>query len=121
MTRVAEIPVATLALAVLVGAAGCTRTSDGSIELKTPSFGRLLSFDDQEEQARIVPSRTLAQPAVEPVPAGKPARSGPRRATIAVPTMSIGEDAPFRRADPARPMTCRNEKTSTGRIRYVCA
>jgi hypothetical protein len=45
MKRTRAISVTALGVAALVGTTGCTRTSDGSIVLKTPSFGRVLGFD----------------------------------------------------------------------------
>src|SRR5690349_5817265 len=78
MKSMAGISVTALSVAALIGTSGCTKTSDGSIVMKKPSFGRVLGFrafpslggfmgfGGDEEPARIVPSQTLAPEPASP-------------------------------------------------------
>jgi hypothetical protein len=119
MKRTAAFALAALSVTAPL-AAGCTRTSDGSIVMRGSSLGGLLHYSaDDEKPARIVPSRTLPRPASQPLgslavarPAGQPA--------VGVPSMSIARNPPFRRADPTKPLSCTNAKTAEGRIHVVC-
>jgi hypothetical protein len=120
MKRTAALALAALGMLAPL-AAGCTRTSDGSIVMRRPSLGGLLHFREDEDQARIVPSRTLPRQSPRPLnmtPAIAPAN--PVQPTISVPSMSIAKDPPFRNIDPAKPMSCTNTKTPEGRFRVVC-
>ena len=118
--RGAGIAATALGMVVLVAAGGCTRTSDGSIEMATPSFSGLFDFGD-EKPAVIVPSRTLTRPVTQPVPtrlaASRPRQKAPE---VSIPTMSIAKNPPFKPTDPARQLSCRNSRTATGRIQFVC-
>jgi hypothetical protein len=117
--RGADIAATALSMAMLVGAGGCTRTSDGSIEMMRPSLTGL--FDD-DEPAVIVPSRTLTRPVTQPVPtrlAGTRPRLIPPK--VSVPTMKIANNPPLQPADPAKPLSCKNSRTATGRIQVICA
>jgi hypothetical protein len=102
-------------------AAGCTRTSDGSIVMDKPLFGGLLRYGaDEEQQARIVPSRTLPrQPAQPRGPNLAVARPDPQP-TLRVPAVNIVRKPPFRTVDPTRPLSCANTRTAEGRIRVIC-
>jgi hypothetical protein len=109
-------------IAVLIGAAGCTRTSDGSYVLRRPAmFSRLMHSRDREpalqNQVQVNEPRTYppayARPAVS--------RTAPRQAKVTAPSLSIIRNAPFRRPDPSKPLSCRNETSSSGRIRVVCS
>ena len=102
-------------------AAGCNRTSDGSIVMERPTFGGLLHYGaDEEQQARVVPSRTLPrQPARPAGPSLAVARPGPQP-TLRVPTMNIVRKPPFRNIDPSKPLSCANTRTAEGRIRVIC-
>jgi hypothetical protein len=121
MKRIAGIAMASLGVAALIGTAGCTKTSDGSIVLKEPSFSHILGFGDDEEAARIVPSQTLD---LEPVP--PPARAAPRRvaqsqSNVTIPSMSLADNPPFKLSEPDKPISCHNETSPTGRVRFVCS
>jgi hypothetical protein len=108
-----------LSVALSLGAAGCTRTSDGSIIMRKPSFN-LLHFRE-EEPARIVPSRTLTRPTSAPLPASMAgARHAPGQTVVTVAPMKIARNPPFSSVDPGKPLACRNVKAATGRIRVVC-
>ena len=127
MKRIVGVSLTALSVAVLVGAAGCTRTSDGSFVMRRPSFSRLLS-SDSDEQARIVHSKTLSQQqAAAPAQAVSPPRTTrPMRRTtqnqakLTIPAMSITKSVPFKRSDPAKPLACKNETSPSGRVRVVC-
>ena len=113
------ISAAALGMTALVAVAGCTRTSDGSIVMAQPSFGgSILSFGGNEE-VRVVPSQTIRPPAVQPKPTSV-RRAEPRVPKVTIPSMSIAKNPPFKGIQPDKPLSCRNETTSTGRIRVVC-
>ena len=112
------IALATLGVALSL-AGGCTRTSDGSVVMRRPILGKLLGFrKDEQEPARIVPSRT-AIPAPPAVAAAAP--SATRRPTLAVPSIGLVKKAPFRTVDPDKPLACANVKNASGRVRVVCS
>ena len=107
--------------------AGCTRTSDGSVvlarpmslpglgETPTPSYASPSpqQLPDPAEPAPVASGPSFASPASPPAPA----RS--RQAGVKVWKPAVVR-APFARADPSRPVACRNETTTSGRIRVVC-
>jgi hypothetical protein len=120
MKRTAALALAALSVAAPLAAA-CTRTSDGSIVMRGPSLSGLLHYGaDDEEPARIVPSRTLPRPASQPLGSLAVARPAPQPA-VSVPAVNIARNPPFRRADPAKPLSCTNAKTAEGRIHVVCS
>lgn len=117
-----------LGVAVLLGVAGCTRTSDGSIVMNTPSLEmpempklNLLSFGG-DRQARVVRSKTIQpQSVVQPKPQPTSVRrTGAKASKVTVPPMSIARNPPFKGVQVDKPLSCRNETTSAGRIRVVC-
>jgi hypothetical protein len=119
--RLAGYQVTALGLAVLAATAGCTRTSDGSLEMKRPSlsFGRLLSFGKDDDAAVVVPSKTLPPITSQPVPARLSAnRAKPAAPKVSVPALKIAKNPPFKPAGKA--LTCRNTTTPTGRVKVVC-
>ena len=122
MNRVAGISVTALGVAALIGTAGCTKTSDGSIVMRKPSFGRILGFGSDEQPARIVPSETLAPEPASPPPASTaPRRIARSQSSVTIPSMSLTENPPFKQPDPDKPISCRNETGAAGRIRFVCS
>jgi hypothetical protein len=107
-------------MALLASAGGCMRASDGSIEMRRASRGKLFSFRE-EEPARIVPSRSLPRQATLPLPTSLDvARPAPSPPEVTVPAIQIAKNPPFRNVDPSKPLSCSNEKTASGRIRVVC-
>jgi hypothetical protein len=120
MKRTAAFALAALSFAAPL-AAGCTRTSDGSVVMRRPLFGGLLRYRaDDEQAARIVPSRTLPrQSSQPPAPSFAVAHPDPQP-TVSVPAMNIARKPPIRNVDPAKPLSCTNTKTAEGRIRVVC-
>lgn len=104
----------------VVATAGCTRTSDGSVVMSTPAmpslFGRSASRENFAPDQRGVALAELP-PATAPAPQ-------PRRHASA--SSQIGSwkvqtvKAPFERADPEKPLNCRNETSAQGRVRMTC-
>jgi hypothetical protein len=88
--------------------------------MKRPSFGDMFSFRD-EEPAVVVPSRTLARRTSQPLPASLPVeRARPRVPSVAMPPMRLVKNPPFKQPNPAKPLSCKNGKTPSGRIHVVC-
>ena len=107
-----------LGMAVLIGAAGCTRTSDGSYVMRKPvALTRFLGLGKSNpapvhtaqvnEPRYFPPQRTAAPP---------PAR----RVNFTAPSLSIAKNPPFKRPKSGKPISCRNETGRSGRIRVVC-
>ena len=120
MKRTAAFALAALSITAPL-AGGCTRTSDGSIVMRRPLFGDLLRYGaDDEQQARIVPSRTLPRQASQPSGASLAVARPNPQPTVSVPSMNIAKKPPFRDVDPTKPLSCINTKTAEGRIRVVC-
>jgi hypothetical protein len=118
-SSISSISMTAFGVAVLIGAAGCTRTSDGSFVMRKPAmFSRLAMFGDRE------PDVTTRSPTMAPPPyAGTQTAATvrpQRKARITAPSLSLIKNPPFKRADPSKPMSCHNEST-TGRIRVVCS
>jgi len=109
-------------VAVLIGAAGCTRTSDGSYIMRKPAmFSRLAMFGDKEAEVTQRSAAIAPPPAANTQVAPAATRTRPQRqAKITAPSLSLIRNPPFKRADPSKPMSCHNEST-TGRIRVVCS
>jgi hypothetical protein len=57
----------------------------------------------------------------EPPPALAVTSAGPKVPQLAVPSMSLARNPPFRRSDPDKPLSCRPETAPTGRVRIVCS
>jgi hypothetical protein len=121
-SSISGISMTAFGVAVLIGAAGCTRTSDGSYVMRKPAmFSRLAMFGDKE--AEVAPrSPAIASPPYANTQAAPTApRARPQRqAKITGPSLSLIKNPPFKRTDPSKPISCRNEST-TGRIRVVCS
>ena len=116
MVKPSSLSMTTVGMAVLIGATGCTRTSDGSF---VPTmFSR---FADPEPvpqyQAQVNEPRSYPPASARPVVS----QAAPRLARVTGPSMSIVKNPPFKRADPSQPLSCRNEASSSGRIRVVCS
>ena len=117
MVKPSSLSMTAVGIAVLIGAAGCTRTSDGSYVLRRPAmFSRdrdpALQYQVQANEPRSYPPAHV-RPAVS--------RSAPRQAKVTAPSLGIIRNVPFKRPDPSKPISCRNEATSSGRIRVVCS
>lgn len=96
---------------------GCVRASDGSYELrKSTMLSRALNVSESVDA-----STEVAPPPYTPVTSGEPTRQyRSRMPKVAVPTMTISQHPPFKRADPDKPLNCHNETSPTGRVRVVC-
>ena len=97
---------------MLIGAAGCTRTSDGSYVMRKPAmFSRLAMFGDRE--AEVAPRAAVSRR--RPTPARRqsnPRRARPQRqAKVTAPSLSLIKNPPFKRPDPSKPISCHNEST----------
>lgn len=120
--RAAGFSVTVLGVAMLAATAGCTRTSDGSLEMRRPSLGRLFGSAREEEPAVTVPSRTLPSATSQPLPARLSA-DRPRSAVpnVSLPSLAIAKNPPFKPSPSGKPLSCVNSKTPDGRIKVVCA
>lgn len=89
--------------------------------MRGSSLGGLLHYGaDEEEEARIVPSRTLPRQASQSPGTSVAVARPTRQPTVSVPSMSIARNPPFRHVDPAKPLSCTNARSAEGRIRVVC-
>lgn len=121
MTRSSSLSVTALSVAVLIGAAGCTRTSDGSLVMRNPvAFSRLMNFGRRDRGADYAGQAN--EPRVFPAAASRPGITRPaaRQVRLTGLSMSIVSNPPFKRPASARPLSCRNETSPAGRIRVVC-
>ena len=88
-----------------------------SLSLSVPSF---LRFGG----SRAEPETTVAAanfPPPPPVAAAPTLKSTPRKTLPQVKAWKAsGVQAPFKRADPSAPLTCRNETGEGGRVKVVC-
>ena len=120
---ISTISMTAFGIVVLIGAGGCTRTSDGSYVMRKPAmFSRLAMFGDRE--AEVAPRAPVVAP---PPPSASTQVSQPsalarpqRQAKVTAPSLSLIKNPPFKRPDPNKPISCHNEST-TGRIRVVCS
>jgi hypothetical protein len=122
MVKPSSLSMTAVGIAVLVGAAGCTRTSDGSFVLHRPAmFSRLMHSRDREvaAQYQAQPNEPRSYPPAYARPAAS--RSALRQAQVTAPSLGIIRNVPFKRPDPSKPISCRNETGSSGRIRVVCS
>ncbi len=120
-----RIPAAVFGCCALLAAGACTRTSDGSVVVKTPpslslavpSFLRLGRKNSASET-------TAAAATFPPAPqlAAQTVRSAPGKKVLPpVKAWKVGGvQAPFKRADSTAPLTCRNETGDGGRVKVVC-
>lgn len=124
MNQGLRIPLAAVGCCLLLAAGGCTRTSDGSVVMKNPpnlslAVPSFLRFggQDAEPEAQVAAATFPAapKPAVQPVGSAPAKVLPPVRAWKAT-----GVKAPFKRADPSAPLTCRNETGGGGRVKVVC-
>jgi hypothetical protein len=123
MVKPSSLSMTAVGIAVLIGAAGCTRTSDGSVVLRRPTvFSRLMKFRDPDPvpQYQVQVNEPRSYPPAYAPPAAARARPQ-RQAKVTAPSLSIVKNAPFKRIDPSKPLSCRNETSSSGRIRVVCS
>lgn len=128
MSRLMWLPLVAIACNGLT--AGCTRTSDGSVVLARPaSLARV--FQRESPQPSYGPAfRQLPSgpPPVAPAPPPQVAASAPppgaaartQRRGVNVQGWRPAVKPPFARADPSRPLSCRNETSAGGRVRVVC-
>jgi hypothetical protein len=117
-------------MAVLIGAAGCTRTSDGSYVMRKPvALTRFLGLGRSNaspaQTAQIAQTAQVAQIAQvnEPRYFPPPSAAAPppaRRVNSSAPSLSIVKNPPFKRPQSGKPISCRNETSPSGRIRVVC-
>lgn len=110
----------------LLAGTGCTRTSDGSVVMKTPPSMPKLFASRPEQPAldqtvmltQLPPPETAAAPATAAAPVSR------RAHTHAMPSVSGWKmqtvKAPFERSDPEKPLNCRNETSPQGRVKVVC-
>jgi hypothetical protein len=119
MIDVMRTMLAGLACGGLLATAGCTKTSDGSIEFQRQNMMPGM-FGIQPKQAASAAPMVFPQP---PAPAAqpivvvrkKPSAQTARRRTAAAPaavTQAV--------AQPKQPMTCQNETSPGGRVKFVC-
>lgn len=126
MIRTAGISVTALGITMLIATGGCTRTSDGSYVMRRPAMlNHVIGEQQPVAELQPVSPPVYAEVAPPPVssPPPQPVSSPPPQSkmpTVTVPAMSLTSNPPFRRADPDKPLSCKNETTSTGRIRFVC-
>lgn len=130
-------PIAFLLFCGLAFLSGCTRTSDGSVQLQpmalpampTLKFGEWPGFRRKPSTlatATQFPSapQTQAVAVVQPQPVAttrRPARPAARsKARLKVPRIAVA--TPFKPAptDDTKPLACRNETQPGGRIKVVC-
>ena len=119
MLKPSSLSITAVGMAVLIGAAGCTRTSDGSFELRRPAAFMNFRASDPAAQYEVQPNEPRAYPPAYARPAVS--RPAPRLARVTAPSLSIVRNAPFKRANPGKPLTCHNETSSAGRVRVVCS
>ncbi|MGB3388168.1 MAG: hypothetical protein WBA88_09335 [Pseudaminobacter sp.] len=102
----------------LLGAAGCTKTSDGSIEFQRQSMMPGL-FGIRPKQAESPAQAVFPQPPeppAEPVVVRRrpPAVRTVRKATP--PPAAVSQAQPV----PTKSLICRNETSTGGRVKVVC-
>lgn len=111
------LPLSIAAIFSCITLTGCTKTSDGSIVMQQPKLPPLMKRREANGPAYNVATANF--PTTPPAPAAAAPRSQPR----VVPAMRIMRPAvstPFRSDEDARKLACRNEVSSTGRVRVVC-
>lgn len=120
MTRHKRTTLVLAAFGSLLAGTGCTRTSDGSVVMKTPPTMPKL-FASRPEQPVVDQTVMLTQlPPPSPAPVATPAS----RKAHAMPSVSGWKmqtvKAPFERSDPEKPLNCRNDTSPQGRVKVVC-
>lgn len=119
MTRRGNIALALIASSCLVAGAGCTRTSDGSVVMKTPAMPGL--FARATTRQSFGPDQRAV--ALAEFPPATQVSSPPRRGRVVPPigTWTVQPvKAPFERSDPEKPLNCRNEASAQGRVKVTC-
>ncbi len=117
-----SISMSAFGVAVLIGATGCTRTSDGSFV-----HAQARHVQPPDEFRRRQDQMAARSPAIVRRPPFtlrrlRPSAAKPQRqAKVTAPSLSLIKNPPFKRPDPTKPLTCRNEASSAGRIRVVCS
>ena len=96
----------------------CSRTSDGSIIMSAPpalpGFFRLSSQAEHKTAVRHTAAPFPPAPGPPDVPSNR------QSSAIRVPVLLARVEPPFVRADPDRPLQCKDETGSSGRVRIVC-
>lgn len=121
MNRRGNLLLALIACGSLVAGAGCTRTSDGSVVMKTPAMPSL--FARPSARQPLGPDPRAVALAQFPPPQQPVASSPPHRGRVVPPigTWTVQPvKAPFERSDPEKPLNCRNETSAQGRIKVTC-
>jgi hypothetical protein len=134
--EIARLATVLLACCAVLATSGCTRTSDGSIELnrlelaqpKIPNLLKLRLPGWRASQPAPMQSAAAQFPRKPPAPQQvartKPApaqtRPRPRRVTATVPPQPAANTSPATKAEPSKPLVCRNDSEAAGRIRVVC-
>ena len=119
-----RIPAAVFGCCALLAAGACTRTSDGSVAMKTPpslslAVPSFLRLGRKSSASETTVAAATFPPA--PQPAAQTVRSAPGKVLPPVKAWKVGGvQAPFKRADPSAPLTCRNETGDGGRVKVVC-
>lgn len=113
-----------VALAFLgLGAAGCTRTSDGSVEFHRPDYGTYGWFtrraaDPVEPPAMAFPPPPAAPQPVMAEPTRPSGKSSVRPRRVAAQPSLVSQ--PQVTADAPAQITCRHLPQPGGRVKYVC-
>jgi hypothetical protein len=107
-----------LASCFLLGIAGCTKTSDGSIEFHRPHMTDL--FGSAPEPAESVAAMAFPQPPPPSAPPSpqvmlkrKPPARTVRQSSVAPPQAAVV-------VKPEPPLNCRNQTQTGGRVKFVC-
>ncbi|EHK58117.1 hypothetical protein MAXJ12_06335 [Mesorhizobium alhagi CCNWXJ12-2] len=123
-----------LACGAVLATSGCTRTSDGSIELnrlelaqpRIPNLFKLRLPGQRASQPAPVQTAAAQFPRKPPAPQQMarirpaPAKARPRRVTATVSPKPAASTNPANKAEPSKPLVCRNDSQAAGRIRVVC-
>ncbi len=117
-----RIPIALFGCCALLAAGACARSSDGSVVVNAPpslafAVPPYLRPDGKGASAQ----ETVSASSFPPPPAAQPVRKAPAKVLPPVKAWKVGGvQAPFKRADSAAPLTCRNETGDGGRVKVVC-
>lgn len=132
-----RISIVILLCGSLAAGSGCTRTSDGTVQLKpmalpampTLKFGALPGFGRKQSTLQTAtrfpgppPQETVAAQQEQPAAAARrpPRRTNRSDARIKAPRIAVMQ--PFKPAptDDAKPLTCHNQTEAGGRVKVVC-
>ena len=120
--RAFRVTVVAWGCSVLLVAAGCSRSSDGSVVVNAPpSLAFVVPPYLRPDGAGAGVQSTVTTSSFPPPPKAPTVRSKPRKTVPRVETWKVsGVKPPFERADPEAPLTCRNETRDGGRVKVVC-